>query len=399
MRIFRIAMMALLLSAGSSFAAELDNYYLEQFGELSAVSFKTALKSSQTTTFKKCGMPLRKGLKRDWSSLESGTQKVLAKYLAKPVLNNEAIVKSNGGHFNIHYAASGTDAPPLADTDNNSIPDWIETVANTFEAVYEREVSQMGYRQPPNMLYDPYDVYLQQLANWSEFGYAQVELLSGLSATSHIVIDNDFADPVYHPYNGITGLNFTAAHEFHHAIQYGYNYYFDIWYAEATSSWMEDEVYDSGNQLYDYLLPYYQQTELQLATDVSLNTGGGYGRWSFNRYLTETFHPTTIVKNIWENLATKSPTNGADIPMLPVINEVLTSNASSLPASFLGFSMRFLLNNWASHQNETGLFPALAFDTGNTYQVTSSFTSPWSAYPATHFNTFNWFRPRLPQAN
>ena len=77
MRIFRITMMALLLAAGSSFAAELDNYYLEQFGELSAISFKTALKSSQTTTLKKCGMPLRKGLKRDWSNLESGTQKSL----------------------------------------------------------------------------------------------------------------------------------------------------------------------------------------------------------------------------------------------------------------------------------------------------------------------------------
>ena len=172
-----------------------------------------------------------------------------------------------------------TNAPPLTDTDNNGIPDWIETIANTFEAVYAREVSLMGYRQPPNM---PYDVYLQQLANLGEFGYTQSDILSGQSATSYIVIDNDFADSVYHPYDGITGLKITAAHEFHHAIQYGYNYYFDVWYAEATSTWMEDEVYDSGNQLYDYLplittckpaaIPGYRVS--------TQSTGGGYGRWS-----------------------------------------------------------------------------------------------------------------------
>ena len=63
MRIFRITMMALLLTAGSSFAAELDNYYLEQFGEIAATSSKTVLKTSQTAALRKCGMPLHKGLK------------------------------------------------------------------------------------------------------------------------------------------------------------------------------------------------------------------------------------------------------------------------------------------------------------------------------------------------
>jgi len=374
MRILTAALsVALFLYVASASAGELDNYYLEKFGEIASKSLKTASKAAALPVAEKCGLPLHKGLRSNWPKLESSTQKVLAKYLARPVLGGEGIVRSNGGHFNIHFTACGSDAPPLTDADNNGIPDWVETVASTFEAVYAREVSQLGYRQPPSM---PYDVYLQQLAGLNEFGHTDSETLIGQSATSYIVIDNDFADFIYHPYNGLSGLKITAAHEFHHAIQFGYNFYFDPWYAEATATWIEDEVFDSGNQLYDYLIAYYLQTTLQLDAAVSTSSGGGYGRWSFNRYLSEVFYPTTIIKSIWENLATKLPVNGADIPMLPVINEVLVSNSGSLPSSFLGFSKRFLLNNWASHQNEIGLFPDLTFDATNTFRVTTTFTVP-----------------------
>jgi len=385
--IIKTFIIAVAINSCQAFAGELDDYYLEQFGEAEPATtlLKTTTDPHQA---RRCGMPLRRGLKRDWDSLETSTRKTLAKYLVKPALSGETVVRSNGGHFNIHYATSGSDAPPLSDASNsNGIPDWIESVADVFEAVYAREVSQLGYRQPPNV---PYDVYLQQLAVSSEFGYTQSDILTGTSATSYVVIDNDFADQVYHPYNGTAGLKITAAHEFHHAIQYGYNYFFDIWYAETTATWIEDEVYDSINQLYGYLIPSYRQTDVPLNTPVSITTGGGYGRWSFNRYLTETFHPTTVVKDIWEHLATKSPVNGADIPMLPVIDEVLVTNGSSLPASYLGFSTLFLLNNWASHQTETGLFPLLTFDAGNTYPVSTTFSVPTVNLPNSY--SFKYLR-------
>ncbi len=389
---------ALLLAASTAWCAPLDDYYLEQFGEKPAAA--TAMKAAAPLQARRCGMPLRRGLKKDWNSLESGTQKVLAKYLYAPNLSGEAIARSGGGHFNIHYATIGADAPPLTDNlsdgspGSNGIPDWVETVADTFEAVYAREVAGMGYRQPPTI---PYDVYLQQLASLSEFGHTQSDVLTGLSATSFIVIDNDFADAIYGPYGGLTGLRITAAHEFHHAIQYGYNYYFDIWYAEATASWIEDEIYDSGNQLYDYFGLTYKigtttfkqgyvfNTTLPLDSAVDLATGGGYGRWPFNRYLYETHYPFPIVRSIWEDLATKSPVNGADIPMLPVIAEVLAGNGSSLQSSFLGFSKRFLLGNWTSHTSELSLFLPLDFDTSNTYTASGNFTTPAITLPAYSF--------------
>jgi len=378
MRGLRLSLLLLLIGCGFATAGELDTYYLQQFGELTAGSPGSAQKSAQIQTARKCGMPLRHGLKRDWKQLEASTQSTLAKYVSKPALSGEGVMRSNGGHFNIHYASIGSDAPPLADTDSNGIPDWVEKVASIFEAVYSREIVEMGYRQPPNI---PYDVYLQQLAGQQEFGSTTADPPAGLSASSYIVIDNDYADSIYAPYNGTAGLQITAAHEFHHAIQYGYNWYFDIWYAEATSSWMEDEIYDTVNQLYDYLIPSYQQPSLQLNTTVSVQTGGGYGRWSFNRYLAEAYYPTPVIKNIWEKLASKTPVNGADIPMLPIIDEVLKINTGSLATSYLGFSKLFLFNNWASHQNDTGLFPSLTFNSGNTYPLTTVFTVPAVSLP------------------
>jgi len=380
---------AALVHSGTVYSGELDNYYLEQFGE-SPVS-GAVLKSAGLEETRHCGMPLRRELKRDWTKLESSTQKILAKQLERPALSSEGVIRSNGGHFHIHYASTGTDAPPLADIDTNNIPDWVEQVANVFEAVYAREVQQMGFREPPGT---PYHIYLQQLGDQREFGFTQSETLTGRSATSYIVVDNDFLDQVFQ--NSIPGsesssikarkaLQITAAHEYHHAIQFGYNFYFETWYAEATSTWVEDEAYDSVNQLYDYLFNYYLRTDLQLDTGVSITTGGGYGRWSFNRYLAEAFQPSAIVRNIWETFATKTPVNGADIPMIPVIEEVLTSNAGSLPSMFLGFSKRFLLNDWSSHQGDKSFFPDLPFNASNTHSASTTFSVPAVSLPAYAF--------------
>lgn len=352
MRIFKILIFVAFWGTTSSFAAELDTYYLRQFGEL-PIAAKTALKDVQTLSVQKCGMPLKHDLKRDWRLLESGTQETLAKYLEKPVLSGEQIILSNGSHFRIHYASSGADVPPLADSNANSIPDWIETVADVFEAVYHRQISQMGYTIPPGA---PYNVYLKNMSN---FGQTDSDLLNGQSATSYITIENDFAEHAFQAsipgddsaYNkSIKALQITVAHEFHHAIQFGLNYYFEPWYAEATSTWIEDEVYDSVNQLYSYSADYLADTS------TALNSDDGYSRWIFNRFIFEQFYPQDIIRKMWEIFAAEpAPSSGADIPMLPFIDKVLKSQGGSLAASFFGFARQTYLGNWISHSNELSI--------------------------------------------
>ncbi|PKN16311.1 MAG: hypothetical protein CVU66_01410 [Deltaproteobacteria bacterium HGW-Deltaproteobacteria-23] len=395
MRIFTILLFVAFLGTGSSFAAELDTYYLQQFGEL-PIAAKFALKDTPEPTVQKCGMPLKHDLKRDWKNLEPSTQKTLAKYLTKPT-DTEYPYKfsSKQNHFVIHYKKTEPDAPPLTDTNSNTIPDWIETVADVFETVYQRETAEMGYSIPPGA---PYDIYLK---NMSYFGLTDPDVPSGQypnSYTSYITIENDFAEHSFQvsipgndsAYNkSVKALQITAAHEFHHAIQFGINYYFENWYAEATSSWIEDEVYDSVNQLYTYANDYLANTA------TSLNSGSGYSRWIFNRSIFEQFYnqlyPRDIIWKIWEDFAVEpAPPSGLDIPMLPFIDKVLKSQGGSLPASFFEFAKTTYLNNWSSHTSEIARFNAVAPSRTLTADLFNAVQNPTlPAYSFTYYTFSN----------
>jgi len=80
-------------------------------------------------------------------------------------------------------------------------------------------------------------------------------------------------------YTPLDSLQMTSAHEFHHAIQFGYNVFFDVWYGEATSTWYEGELYPLIRQNYNYVQPWFASStrRLDLAVDANaLSTGAGY---------------------------------------------------------------------------------------------------------------------------
>ena len=334
-------------------AGALDDYYLERFGE-NGSQITGAVFQQVTTPMERCGMPLRRGLKQDWTLLTASTQEVLAKYLALPVLSGfEYTVYSPTGRFRVHYTTIGADA---------STTSWAQTTAQVFDEVYAAEVQNLGYRSPPTTVTNgPYEVYLQDRASAREYGYTQdmAPVVAGsVSHTAYTVVDRTFTSSVYAPLTPREALQITAAHEFHHSIQFGYNYYFDLWYGEATSTWMEDEVYDGGNQLYNYLSAALSNPTLSLDTAVSTTTGGGYGRWLFNRYLAEQ-HRAPVVRSFWEKLAQyPAPAGGGDIPMTPILEAVLTQNYSStLSSDFFGYAKRIYTRDWSTHTGEIGLIP------------------------------------------
>ena len=348
-----LSFITLLHLSAAAGAGTLDEYYLQQFGETGNTQLQKAVLSvapeGQETAH--CGMPLKHGLKRDWNLLEPSTQKVLAKQLALPVLSGtEQTVVSLSGRFKIHYTTTGTDA-----TD----PSWAQTVAQTFETVAASYTS-LQWQLAPTAGNLPYDVYLRDLAPQNYYGVTN----SGSSAavaghpnavTSWMELDNNFTDSIYKPatYSPLQSLQITAAHEYHHAIQYGYNYYFDVWYAEATSTWMEDELYDSVNQLYSYIPAWFTQSTSAMDIAASVSTGGGYGRWIFNRYLSEK-HGTATVRSAWESLAGISSPNGFDISMTPVLDSVLSLRyGTTLSTDFFGFTKRIYTRDWSTHVSDT----------------------------------------------
>lgn len=390
--ILRLAMLAVsvLLLALPCFAGQLDDYYLSRFGEQtgSARHKASLLHSIEAGESAQCGTPLKHGLSHDWHKLEPATQKVLAKQLAAPVLADEEKYYSAGGHFLIHYATSGADVPsPPA---GYNLSGWIQQVAAVFEDVYSRYTATYGYLPPPAS--GRYDIYLRSLVVPKLYGQTtsiQIIPLPGFqnAATSYIEIDKDFTDVLYtktNQYSSLDSLQISAAHEFHHAIQYGYNYFFDIWYAEATSSWFEDELFDNINQLYSYIPGWFSNSTLALDTAASTATGGGYGRWIFNRYLAERYESagSNVIRSVWERLATlDSPGGNADIPMSPVLESVLTAPPfnSALGLDFLGFAKRVYMRDWKnsaiSHPQDINLIhPYAPVATLNSYPASSTST-------------------------
>lgn len=227
-----ILLFALLMIPAGSNASTLDDYYLERFDSLHARHLQEPVPLvTNVEAPEHCLTPLYHSLQQDWHKLLPATRDLLAQYLAKPSLSGEKVYPSPGGHFSFHYATTGSDAPDLTDNNGNNVPDWIEQVADTFENVYRVEVVQMGYKAAQTQPTSPYDIYLQSLAGIHAYGYTQPDTPG---TPTFIVIDKSFTDPIYAPANGIQGVQVTAAHEYHHAIQFTYTFYFESWYGEAN---------------------------------------------------------------------------------------------------------------------------------------------------------------------
>jgi hypothetical protein len=395
------AVLALQAFALPGFAGQLDDRYIAAFGSRIGNSLAKALLSPVAEPGEPagCGTPLKHALHRDWNRLEPATQKTLAKQLAAPALAAEATLLSSGGHFLIHYATSGSDAPTPGS--GYTVGSWVQAVAATFEYVYSYYQTTAGYRLPPNT---PYNVYLKNLAPQLVYGQTTAATATPSSGFpyaygSFIEIDKDFASAIYAKgYTPLQILQITAAHEFHHAIQYGYNYYFDIWYAEATSVTFEDEVYNDVNQLYNYLSAWLYNTrtslDIPLETDA-LRSGAGYSRWIFNRYLIERYG-LNIIRSFWEKLAAVSPVNGNDIPMTPILDSVLTASfGGSLSDSFSGFARRSYTRDWISHTGDVSLIPFVYASSHDSYPYSFTSQSPGAALPHYAFSYHSF----IPSAN
>jgi hypothetical protein len=401
-----VAALALLSLSLPAFAGQLDDYYLAAFSAQPGNALENAilLKSAESMDSAHCGTPLKHGLQRDWNQLQPSTQKVLAKQLALPTLSgSELTFISSAGHFKIHYTTSGGDAPSLLDANANNIPDWVETVAATMEQNLATYIS-LGYRQAPTAGSAPYDVFLRNLAPLGIYGQttttqAAPSIGFANAFASSIDIDNDFAEDIYtraSVNNGIPlftplqSLQITTAHEYHHAIQYGYNVFFEIWYAEATATWFEDELYDNVNQLYNYLFASMRNTNLSLDIRVDTGTGGGYGRWLLNRHFAESHGGPGIVRSFWESLAAKAPVGNADIPMSPIIDAILQTAGSNLGNDLLGYAGKLYTTAWTSHPSDISKIPAASMtaEYASNLITVASVPSPSTTLPHYSFAFF-----------
>jgi hypothetical protein len=214
----------------------------------------------------------------------------------------------------VHYVTTGPHAVSADDSDANGRPDYVDTVVDELQGrVWNREVDQLGFREPKRDIRSnnnggngKIDFYLGDLGaeNPPLYGYCASDdphlrfssdyRFSDMSA--YCVFDNDYRSGQFPNQTPISNLRVTAAHEFFHAVQFGYDIFEDLWILENTAVWMEDEVYGEINDNLQYLA----RSSLQ-HPQVPLDLGARlfeYGNFIFWKFASERFG-TSLVKKVW----------------------------------------------------------------------------------------------------
>ncbi len=229
-------------------------------------------------------------------------------YLPAPVLSFEPDVGTYpaiGDKFKFWYVTH-TDADG-GGTSHETNLDYVKTMASAFDTVYATTINTMGYPVPPddsaasdNGGDSKLDIYVMDCGAYNIYGYTVSEG-SGSSSPSFMVMDNDYSEFLAYNDTEEEAMQVTAAHEFHHVIQFGINIDASAWIMEATSTWMEDQVYDDIDDNLQYLnssVGFFLNPHQSIDSEFQW-----YNSWILLEYM-ETKWDQDTVKNIWLNYLT-----------------------------------------------------------------------------------------------
>ena len=218
-----------------------------------------------------------------------------------------------------HYVTTSADAP--------SSPTWAQDTSVIFQEVWDKEITTMGFRAPKSDMTSSnnggnakVDVYIQNIGAFGIYGYCTTDdprtetRFSFADFSSFCVVDDDFSPTEFvSGAQGLDAMKVTAAHEFFHAVQFGYDATEDNWLKEATATWMEDEVYDTINDNKQYLRsspltrPHIPLDMFFDFSSTSPDATFQYGSWVFFRFLSESpGFGADAIRDIWTDLDSKA---------------------------------------------------------------------------------------------
>jgi hypothetical protein len=247
-------------------------------------------------------------------------------------------------HFCVHY--SGDQA-------------WAQMTADVLEHVWSDEIGRLGFRSPPVDGDGLFDVYLRDIGSQGYYG-ACAPAENAAHSTSSCVLDDDFNPAQFGGAPAINSLKVTAAHEFFHVVQFGYDTGEDIWLMEGSAVWAEEQVYPTVNDYVQYL-PYSAITHPRTPADYMGLTGADlyyrYGAVLFWKFLSESYRDPAVVRRVWEYA------DGSRYS-LQAVTAALAERGSSFASAFARFGV------WntepAGSYGDRALFPQPAW-----WQVTS----------------------------
>lgn len=233
---------------------------------------------------------------------------------------------------------------------------------SSLDAVWQQEISTFGWAAPPVKPSNPppgnlYHVRIDALGS-GLYGYVST---SGTHAgpvgdnpntpwndstayATCMVLNND-----YGPFPGTSqqALDATTAHEFHHSVQFGYGALTnsrapDDAFVEGSSTWMEDEVFDSANDNYNYLWPAFHLC-------MGEYPNSPYAYWITFRGLTERYGSglaggaEQVMQDFWERLS-KPLGSGGSSGALDALNAALTGAGTNLADAYHAYAIAVRFN-------------------------------------------------------
>jgi hypothetical protein len=231
----------------------------------------------------------------------------------------------------VHWVTSTRDEPPAG---------WIDSVHLVMAEVWNEEITALGYKKPkadkptgghrggnPNT---KLDIFIQDVGRPSigVYGYCTTDdprRSKRRDVSAYCVLDDDYSGSQFPGTNGVDALKVTAAHEFHHASQFAYDWKEDRALMEATATNMEADVYPAIPDNFQY----FQFSPLTSPNTVNdgpwwpidmfdAQFGNQYGDWIFYRFLSEYFgtpglphtdRDPSINLQIWQQTAALPGTN------------------------------------------------------------------------------------------
>ncbi|MCF6269372.1 MAG: hypothetical protein L3J41_06670 [Melioribacteraceae bacterium] len=302
----------------------------------------------------KCGFGIVASANFYFDEFSFEQQNIIRNILGRP--DRATSIVSPSGIFRIHYDTTGIHAPDYFNGSKNTIQLSVDSLAIAFDSSYNFEINILGYDVPPSDGIDGgddlYDVYISMLGG-GLYGYTEWESIGEGKSKSYIIIDNKMNVPT----PGILGAKVTAAHEFHHAIQIGNyrdNIGCDTYYYELSATAMEEFVYDSINDYYFYLPPFFKKPDRRFTYMSSCSSAEGYERVLWNIFLKEHFEQKEgnankgfdLIKRSWELMRDPSRT------AIEAINLAIVENGMSMKTMFSEFGKWLYFTGYRTKENK-----------------------------------------------
>lgn len=250
-------------------------------------------------------------------------------------------------HFRIHYTVEGSDA---------ATNEYAQAVAETMEEIWHIQIEQIGWPAPPDDGEQGgnsrLDVYLMDLMD--DTGDGPLGTTKGIgdigdnpftqpieqyAISSVMRIENDFSETSQDDRGAVALMRATAAHEFHHAVQHGYDYGdAHLWYHEATATWMETVTFPKDEDATIYVDYNYHYPELCFGTASDPNDGMlMYGDWLFMQSLVDVYG-SAIIRQLWERLAVDEG--------FAAMENTLRPHEDTIPAALARYRIQNLVRNY-----------------------------------------------------